>query len=102
MRDTGRRDSGIRDQEIFRQIAEGLLAPGAPASTLRPRRMTRRNEMSHVAVMRNGLRESARELQKIREQLLELKKLSPPPREDLDEDAERDPLSEMEATIECG
>jgi hypothetical protein len=58
--------------------------------------------MGHVAVMRNGLRESARELQKIREQLLELKRTVPPRQEPLDEDAEPDPLTEMGATIDCG
>lgn len=60
--------------------------------------------MGSIALMRNGLRESARELQKVREQLLELKRMVPPPQELLDEerDAEPDPLSEMRTVIECG
>jgi hypothetical protein len=61
--------------------------------------------MGNVALMRNGLRESARDLQKVREQLLELKKMVPlPPQEPCAEerDEERDPLSEMKAIVECG
>lgn len=60
--------------------------------------------MDSVAVMRNGLREYARELQRVREQLLELKKVVPPLQEPLDEesDAEPDPLAEMSAVIDCG
>ena len=59
--------------------------------------------MDSAAVMRNGLRERARELQKVREMLLELKKQAPhPEQEDEDHDAEPDPRSEMRAVIECG
>jgi hypothetical protein len=58
--------------------------------------------MCDLALIRNGLRENARELQKIREQLLELRRMVPPPREPLDEDAEPDPLPVMRAIIECG
>jgi hypothetical protein len=59
--------------------------------------------MAHVTVMRNGLRESARELQKVRETLLELKEQAPhPERPDEERDAEPDPLSDMRAVIECG
>jgi hypothetical protein len=57
--------------------------------------------MGQVAVMRNGLRESARELQKIREQLIELKR-TVPSQEPVDQDAGRDLLMEMVATIDCG
>ena len=59
--------------------------------------------MGSVAVMRNGLRESARELQKVREQLLELKRQTPhPERPDEEHDTDPDPFSEMSAVIECG
>lgn len=59
--------------------------------------------MGSVALMRNGLRESARELQKARETLLELKELAPhPERPDEDHDAEPDPLADLRAVIECG
>ena len=59
--------------------------------------------MGHVVLMRQGLRESARELQKVREQLVELKRTAPlSERPEADRDAERDPLSEMRTIIECG
>lgn len=59
--------------------------------------------MGSVAVMRNELRENARELQKVREQLLELKRqVLHPERTDEERDADPDPLSEMSAVIDCG
>jgi hypothetical protein len=60
--------------------------------------------MGSIAVMRNGLRKSVRELQKVREQLLELKRIGPPLRglPDEERDAEPGPLAEMSAVIDCG
>jgi hypothetical protein len=59
--------------------------------------------MGHVAVIRKGLHESVRELQAIRERLIELKRQVVPPGTTAgDGDAEPDPLSEMGAVIECG
>ena len=51
--------------------------------------------------MRNGLRGSARELQKIREQLIELKRMVPA-QEPPGQDAKPDLLTQMVATIDCG
>lgn len=57
--------------------------------------------MPDVAAMRKGLRESVRNLQEVRERLLELRRQAPPEAVE-DCDAEPDPLSEMGAVIECG
>ena len=58
--------------------------------------------MGSIALMRNGLRESARDLQKVRETLLELKALAPPPEPAEELDATPEPLSDMRTVIECG
>ena len=59
--------------------------------------------MEPVDVVRKGLRESVRDLQEMRERLLELRRQIPLAESmAMDEDAEPDPLSEMGAVIECG
>lgn len=59
--------------------------------------------MSDLAVLRKGLRESVRELQGVRERLLELKRQVLPPEPEAEEsDTDPDPLSEMVGIIECG